>query len=68
MDNNILNIEETVKYFEEAVEVGGLVSVAMIQRKFRVGYSTAKRTLDKLIELGHVGIKDDIRVMYYRKN
>lgn len=68
LENNILNIEETVRFLEQTVKIGELVSVAMIQRKFRTGYATAKRTFDKLIELGYVDSKEDRIIRYYRKN
>lgn len=67
MESNILNIEESIDFITQIVEVGELVSVAMIQRRFRVGYSTARRTLDKLIEIGYVDSKEDGIVRYYRK-
>ncbi|WP_340740966.1 hypothetical protein [Sporosarcina sp. FSL K6-5500] len=67
MEGKVHNIEETIGFISQEVQIGDLVSVAMIQRKFRTGYTTARRTLEKLIEIGHVESKEDGIVLYYRK-
>ncbi|HLG26743.1 MAG TPA: DNA translocase FtsK [Paenisporosarcina sp.] len=67
MINRIHDIDEAIELITQTVQVGKQVSVSMIQRKFRIGYSTARRTLDKLVELGYVESKEDRIVSYYRK-
>lgn len=67
MAENILNIDEVVEFLSWKVQVGEIISVNMIQRNFRSGYSTARRTMDKLVELGYVVSKEQGIVRYYRK-
>jgi len=67
MGENILNIDEMIEFLSRKVQVGELISVSMIQRNFRSGYSTARRTMEQLVELGYIESKEQGIVHYYRK-
>lgn len=62
-----LTDEKVTTFLEKEVQNGQAVTVAMFQRTFRVGYKTAKLSLERLVESGHLEIREDRIVPYYRK-